>query len=148
MKAYSEDLRQKIVGALKRGTTKSEATRLFEVSLSSVKRFSKMDRQGGSLIPKKPPGRPRKAGKREERLLEADLAEHPAATASERRRYLEHLTGVSIEWVLNAHSIDSEEVDQEARPQPKKRSALARRRHLPFSATLTITTHRRGAPPT
>lgn len=96
MKAYSEDLRQKIVDALGRGTTKSEAARLFGVSRSSVKRFARMEREGSSLAPRKPPGRPCKAGEREERLLEADLAERPAATASERRRYLEHMTGVSM----------------------------------------------------
>jgi transposase len=36
MRAYSEDLRKKIVAALERGMSKAEATRLFEVSLSSV----------------------------------------------------------------------------------------------------------------
>jgi transposase len=96
MKAYSEDLRRKIVDALKRGTPKSEAARLFGVSLSSVKRFARMEREGGSLAPRKPPGRPRKAGEREEKLLAADLADRPAATAAERRRYLEHLTGASM----------------------------------------------------
>jgi len=61
MKAYSEDLRRKIVDALKRGMTKSEAAGLFGVSLSSVKRFARIDRQGGSLAPRKPPGRPPKS---------------------------------------------------------------------------------------
>ena len=46
MRAYSEDLRRKIVDALKRGTPKSEAARLFGVSLSSVKRFARMEREG------------------------------------------------------------------------------------------------------
>ena len=32
MKAYSEDLRQKIVVALERGTSKAQAARLFDVS--------------------------------------------------------------------------------------------------------------------
>ena len=40
MKAYSEDLRQKIVTALERGTSKAQAARLFDVSLSSVKRYA------------------------------------------------------------------------------------------------------------
>jgi transposase len=96
MKAYSEDLRRKIVDALKRGTPKSEVSHLFGVSLSSVKRFARMEREGSSLAPKKPPGRPRKAGQREEKLLAADLADRPAATTSERRSYLEHLTGASM----------------------------------------------------
>ena len=93
MKAYSEDLRRKIVDALKRGMPKGEAASLFGVSLSSVKRFARMDRQGDSLAPRKPPGRPSKGGDATRRLLEADLAERPAATASERRRYLERMTG-------------------------------------------------------
>jgi len=96
MKAYSEDLRRKMVDSLNRGMPKNEAARLFGVSLSSVKRFARIDRGGDSLAPKKPPGRPRKAGEREERLLAADLADRPAATMSERRSYLEHLTGASM----------------------------------------------------
>jgi len=96
MKAYSEDLRRKIVDALKRGTSKNEAAGLFGVSLSSVKRFARMDRQGDSLAPRKPPGRPPKSNDTTRRLLEADLTDRPAATASERRRYLEHMTGESM----------------------------------------------------
>jgi len=42
MKAYSEDLRQKVVEAIEqRGTSKSEAARLFGISFSSVKRCEK-----------------------------------------------------------------------------------------------------------
>jgi transposase len=57
MKSYSEDLRRKIVAAVERGMSKSEAARLFDVSLSSVKRYSRMAYQGNSLAPKKKPGR-------------------------------------------------------------------------------------------
>jgi transposase len=96
MKAYSEDLRRKIVDALKRGTPKSEAAGLFGVSLSSFKRFARMDRQGDSLAPRKPPGRPPKGDDATRRLLEADLTERPAATAAQRRSYLEHMTGKSM----------------------------------------------------
>jgi transposase len=93
MKAYSEDLRRKIVDAVSRGVSKSETAGLFGVSLSSVKRFTKMERDGDSLTPKKPPGRPPKGNDATRRLLLADLAERPAATAPERRRYLERMTG-------------------------------------------------------
>lgn len=96
MKAHSEDLRRKIVDALKRGTPKSGAADLFGVSLSSVKRFARMDRDGGSPAPRKPPGRPPKTGESARRLLEADLADRPAATVAERRRYLERVTGRSL----------------------------------------------------
>ena len=96
MKAYSEDLRRKIVDALRRGVPKGKAATLFGVRLSSVKRFSRMDREGGSLAPKKPPGRPPKGTDATRKLLEADLAERPAASAPERRRYLERMTGESM----------------------------------------------------
>ena len=41
MKAYSEDLRQKIVEATERGVSKAQAARLFNLSLSSVKRYAR-----------------------------------------------------------------------------------------------------------
>ncbi len=56
MNAYSEDLRKKIVQALRRGMTKSEAARTFSVSRSSVKRYAKLAQEGRSLAPKKRPG--------------------------------------------------------------------------------------------
>jgi transposase-like protein len=56
MNAYSEDLRKKIVEALRRGTTKSEAARSFGVSRSSVKRYAKLADEGRPLAPKKRPG--------------------------------------------------------------------------------------------
>jgi transposase len=96
MKAYSEDLRQKIVDVVRRGASKRETASLFGVSLSSVKRFTRMEREGDSLAPKKPPGRPPKGTDATRRLLEVDLAERPAASAPERRRYLERMTGESM----------------------------------------------------
>jgi transposase len=96
MKAHSEDLRRKIVDAVRRGASKRTTAGLFGVSLSSVKRFTRMEREGDSLAPKKPPGRPPKGTDATRRLLEADLAERPAASAPERWRYLERTTGQSM----------------------------------------------------
>jgi transposase len=56
MNAYSEDLRNKFVGALRRGMTKSEAARTFSVSRSSVKSYAKLVEEGRPLAPKKRPG--------------------------------------------------------------------------------------------
>jgi transposase len=77
MRAYSRDLRTKIVEALQRGISKAQAVRLFGVSLSSVKRYARMARQGHSLAPKKMPGRPQKIGEDAQRLLEEDIKERP-----------------------------------------------------------------------
>jgi transposase len=96
MNAYSEDLRKKIVQALRRGMGKSQAARTFGVSLSSVKRYAKTADQGRSLAPKKRPGSQPKTGEDARRLLEADLEERPTATLSERREFLERVCGVRV----------------------------------------------------
>ncbi len=96
MNAYSEDLRKKIVEAKQRGMPTVEAARTFGVGISSVKRYAKTAREGGSLRPKRSPGRPPKAGERARRLLEADLQERPAATLSERREYLRSVAGLRV----------------------------------------------------
>src|SRR5918998_1294677 len=96
MKAYSEDRRKKIVEALRRGTSKSEAARLFGVSLSSVKRYAKMVNEGRTLAPKKNPGKRPKVDERGRRLLEADLDARPAAAVPERREFLQKVAGVKV----------------------------------------------------
>ncbi len=96
MNAYSEDLRKKIIEALRRGMGKSEAARTFSVSLSSVKRYAKMADEGRPLAPKKRPGSQPKTGREARRLLEADLQERPTATLSERREFLGRVCGVRV----------------------------------------------------
>ncbi len=96
MNAYSEDLRQKIIQALRRGMGKSQAARTFSVSLSSVKRYAKMADEGRPLTPKKRPGSKPKAGEDARRLLEDDLEERPAATLSERCESLQRVCGVGL----------------------------------------------------
>ena len=96
MDAYSEDLRKKIVEAKQRGVPTVEVARSFGVGISSVKRYAKVAREGGSLRPKRSPGRPPKTDGRARRLLEADLEERPAATLSERREYLRGVAGLRV----------------------------------------------------
>jgi transposase len=96
MNAYSEDLRKKIVEALGRGTTKSEAARTFGISRSSVKRYAKLAEEGRPLAPKKRPGLKPKLDEDARRLLEEDLQERPAATLRQRREFLRAVAGVSV----------------------------------------------------
>jgi transposase len=96
MNAYSEDLRNKIVEALGRGTTKSEAARTFGISRSSVKRYAKLAEEGRPLAPKKGPGLKPKLDEDARRLLEEDLQERPAATLRQRREFLRAVAGVSV----------------------------------------------------
>jgi transposase len=97
MKAYSEDLRKKVVQAVhQRGISKSQAARLFGISLSSVKRYSRLASQGESLAPRKGGGRPPIADEATKKLLEEDIRKRPAATVSERRHFLERFTGKTL----------------------------------------------------
>jgi transposase len=96
MNAYSEDLRKKILEALRRGATKSEVARTFGVSRSSVKRYAKLVEEGRPLAPKKRPGSKPKMDQSARRLLEAEVQRRPAATLSERREFLEKVAGVGV----------------------------------------------------
>src|SRR5215213_5573998 len=96
MKAYSKDLRQKIVDAIERGMLKAQAARTFGVGISTVKRYATKAQRGESLEPGKAPGKPPKIDERVGKLLEADLEERPFATLRERCDYVEAISGVSV----------------------------------------------------
>jgi transposase len=96
MKAYSEDLRKKILEAVDRGMPKSVAAKTFSVSRASVKRYAAARREGRPLTPKKHPGSRPKLDERARKLLEADVEERPTVTLEDRRRFLEEMVGVSV----------------------------------------------------
>ena len=96
MNPYSEDLRKKIIEALRRGTTKSEAARAFGVSRSSLKRYAKLVEEGRPLAPKKRPGSKPKMDERATKLLESYAEKRTAATLSERREFLQKAAGVRV----------------------------------------------------
>ena len=96
MKPYSEDLRTRIVGAVEVDMSKSAATRLFGVSLSSAMRYARLAEQGESLTPRKGGGRPPKADETTTKLLEDDVEKRPTATITERGRFLRSATGNSL----------------------------------------------------
>ena len=98
MKSYSEDLRHKIVAAVERGMPKTQAARLFDVSLSSVKRYARMARQGDSLAPKRRAGRAPKVDEKTKNLLNEDMKERPAATIAERISFLQSITGERLSY--------------------------------------------------
>ncbi len=96
MNAYSEDLREKIVQALRRGMGKSEAARTFCVSLSSVKRYAKLTEEGRPLAPKKRPGSKPKLSEISSKLLEEDIKERPFITLQQRCEYLRAVASVEV----------------------------------------------------
>jgi transposase len=96
MKAYSEDLRRKIVDAIERGMLKAQAARTFRVGISTVKRYATKARRGESLEPGKAPGKRPKMDEQLSKLLEEDLKERPFVTLQQRCDYIEAISGVSV----------------------------------------------------
>ena len=96
MRAYSEDLRRKVVEAVGRGMSKTAAAQTFGVSRSSVKRYVGAATKGESLAPKRHPGSRPKLDERARRLLEADVEYRPVASLRQRRRFLKAAAGVLV----------------------------------------------------
>jgi transposase len=96
MRAYSEDLRTKILEAVDRGMPKSEAAKTFGVSRSSVKRYAAARREGRPLAPRKHPGSKPKLDQRARKILQADVEDRPSITLKERCRFLKEMVGVSV----------------------------------------------------
>jgi len=96
VKAYSEDLRRKIVDAIERGMPKAQAARTFGVGVSTVKRYATKAQRGEPLEPGKAPGKRPKMDERVSKLLEEDLKERPFVTLRERCDYVEAISGVSV----------------------------------------------------
>jgi transposase len=96
MKAYSKDLRQKIVDALRQGMSKAQAARTFGVGISTVKRYATKAQRRESLEPAKAPGKRPKMDERLRKLLEEDLHERPFVTLRERCDYVEAISGISV----------------------------------------------------
>ena len=96
MKAYSKDLRQKIVDAIEWGMPKAQAARTFGVGISTVKRYATKAQRGEPLEPGKAPGKPPKMDERVRKLLGEDLEERPFVTLRERCDYVEAISGVSV----------------------------------------------------
>jgi transposase len=97
MKAYSLDLRTKIIQSVRRrGVSISETTRRFGVNRSTVGRYLKRFNEEGSLIPRKTPGSRSKLDESAMRLLEEDIKSRPWATHGQRKEFLFGACGVEV----------------------------------------------------
>ncbi len=95
MKAYSVDLREKIVAAVGRGMSKAQAARTFGVGATSVKRYVKLAEEGKPLTPGKAPGKKGKLDENARRLLEEAAGGGSAFTLGPHLRETEQIYCVS-----------------------------------------------------
>jgi transposase len=83
MRAYSTDLKERLVRAVADGLPMREAARRFGVAVTTVKRAVVQQRETGSLERKPIPGCPRRIGREQEAVLRARLEAAPDATVLE-----------------------------------------------------------------
>lgn len=93
MRAYSEDLRQRVVEAVEQGNHPVEVAQTFKVSLASVKRFIKQQREQGHLRAQRPSGRPRTLSGEHEATLIKQVTQHTDASLDEHAALLNEAIG-------------------------------------------------------
>jgi transposase len=80
MRAYSQDLRERVLRAVDLGRERREIVQLFGVSLATIKRYLKQRREEGQMQPKAIPGRPPKKRAQVEAGVLPQLQAHDDAT--------------------------------------------------------------------
>ena len=79
-----------------RGIPRGEVAETFGVSLSTVKRYLRREREGAGLAPRPSPGRPPKITPEQHDALREQLRSHDTATLSEHAMLWEERGGESL----------------------------------------------------
>ena len=93
MKAYSQDLRQRVLAAVDAGTRRSEVVRQFQVSLATLKRLLKQRREEGHVQSKTIVGPSFRISTQQHAMLQAQLRAAPDATLEEHCRHWQEQQG-------------------------------------------------------
>lgn len=101
MRAYSIDLRQRVLAAVDRGMARKEAVATFEVSLATIRRLLRLRREESDLRPKSPTGRHRAITAEQEGELRAQLEANRDATNATHARLWKERQGIEVSrWTL------------------------------------------------
>src|SRR5437899_11266181 len=93
MKAYSPDVRERVLRAVDQRIPRSEIVRVLGVSLATIGRYLKQRRETGHVRPKAIPGRPSKKIRPLQARMQEQLEAYPDATLAQHRQYWEHTHG-------------------------------------------------------
>src|SRR5258708_6660923 len=96
MKAYSPDLRERVLRAADQGMSHQEIVRVLGVSLATIGRYLKQHRETGQVTAKAIPGRPSKKGESLQAGLAAQLQEFPDATLKQHAQYWQQRQGTQV----------------------------------------------------
>jgi transposase len=96
MKAYTQDLRQRVLRAVDAGHSQAEVAEAFAVSIATIKRYLKQRRETGHVKPKAIPGRPARKAALLQAHLPAQLEVHPDVTREEHCRLFQAEDGIQV----------------------------------------------------
>ena len=101
MKAYSLDLRTRVLAAIDGGLPRADAVRTFQVSLGSIKRWLRLRQTSGTLAPRPRTGKVARITTAQLPTLRFQLEQFPDASLAEhaRRWNADHATTLSS-WTL------------------------------------------------
>lgn len=102
MKAYSQDVRERVLRAVDQGIARSEIVRVLAVSLATIGRYLKQRRETGHVRPKAIPGRPSKKMNPLQAGLQGQLEAFPDATLEQHSQYWEQTSGMQVSrWSMS-----------------------------------------------
>src|SRR5690349_24634877 len=96
MKAYSQDLRQRVLRAIDQGKSQGEVAETFAISTATLKRYLKARRECGHVLPKAIPGRPSVKGVALQAGLLEQLRVNPDATRERHCQIWEATHGIKV----------------------------------------------------
>ena len=106
MKAYSQDLRQRLLQTVDEGKTQAQAAHLLKVSETTVKRYVRQRREKGHVRPNPIPGRPPTKRAPLEAQLQAQLEKQPDATLQEHCDMWEAKAGIKVSISTMSRAIE------------------------------------------
>jgi transposase len=100
MKAYSKDLRLRVLAAVDWGMPRAQVAKTFGVSVSTIKRYLRLRSETGDVQPKPIPGPPAPKRALLEEELSAQVRLNPDRTLEEHSELFEETHGVLRSLVL------------------------------------------------
>lgn len=96
MKAYSQDLRLRVLRAIDAGASQGQVAEQFAISVATIKRYLKQRREIGHVEPKAIPGRPAVKGAALQQGLLEQLEASPDATREQHCQIWEATHGIKV----------------------------------------------------
>ena len=96
MKAYSHDLRRRVLRAIDQEKSRAEVADTFAISTATIKRYLKARRESGHVLPKAIAGRPNVKGAALQAGLFEQLRAHPDATREQHCQLWDASHGIKV----------------------------------------------------